>query len=111
MLVLFAEILLGFLVEGFLAPERAEIIGLCFILGCASGGRGINVHAADGIMHCGCHELSFQLDYAQFYISDKRKEAYEEIGKMAYHVYRFIPRSFGKFRIVLRSSSGVVFTS
>ena len=45
----FAKILLGFLVERHLIAERAEVVGLTLVLRRASGGRGVNVHAADGI--------------------------------------------------------------
>ena len=62
-LVGFAQVLLRLFVEGFLATERAEVVGLAFILRCASGGGGINVHAAYGIVYCSCHSNSFQLDY------------------------------------------------
>jgi hypothetical protein len=51
----FSQILLGFLVEGFLATKRTEVVSLAFILGLASGCRGVNVHTADGIMYCSCH--------------------------------------------------------
>jgi len=58
----FAKIFLGFLVESLLATERTEVIGLTLILGCASGGCGGNVHAADGIMYCSCHGYLLLLD-------------------------------------------------
>ena len=58
-LVGFAEIFLGVLVEGFLAAERAEVVGLPVVLGCASGGGRVNIHAADGIMYGCCHSCSF----------------------------------------------------
>jgi hypothetical protein len=48
-----AEIFLGILVEGFLAAHRTEVIDLPFILGCASGGGGVNVHMTDGVVY-GC---------------------------------------------------------
>jgi hypothetical protein len=54
----FAKILFRFLVEGFLAAKRAEVVGLAFVFGLASGSRGVNVHSADGIMYCSCHRLS-----------------------------------------------------
>jgi len=56
-LIGFAKILLRLLVEGLLTTERAKVIGLSFVLGCASGGRGINVHVADGIMYCSRHRF------------------------------------------------------
>jgi len=60
----FSEILLGFLVEGLLATERAEIIGLAFIFRCASGCGGVDVHSADGIVYCCCHRFYLLLlDY------------------------------------------------
>ena len=49
--VRFAEVLLKFFVKGFLAPERAEVVGLSFILGCASGGCGVNIHSAGEIFN------------------------------------------------------------
>ena len=58
MLVFFTEILFGFLVEGLLAAERTEVIGLTVVFGCACGGGGINVHVADGVMYGSCHTLS-----------------------------------------------------
>lgn len=60
--VSFSEILFRFLVEGFLAPKRAEVIGLAFVLGCASGGRAVNIHSANGIMYCSCHRFLLLLD-------------------------------------------------
>ncbi|MDP1714924.1 MAG: hypothetical protein Q8L41_09275 [Anaerolineales bacterium] len=45
----FAKIFFRVLVKSLLATERAEIIGLPVVFGLASGGRGVNVHAADGI--------------------------------------------------------------
>lgn len=51
----FTEIFLRVLVEGLLAPERTEIIGLPLVLGLACGGGGVNIHAANGIVDCVCH--------------------------------------------------------
>jgi hypothetical protein len=58
MFVFFAEILIWFLIESFLAPERTEVIGLAFILGFSCGTGGVDIHSADGIMYRGYHKLS-----------------------------------------------------
>jgi hypothetical protein len=43
------DILAGFLVEGFLTARRAEVIGFALVFGLASGGLGVNIHAANGV--------------------------------------------------------------
>ena len=53
----FAEVFLRLLVECLLASERAEVIGLPVIFRRASGGGGIDIHVADGIVYSGCHNL------------------------------------------------------
>ena len=73
--VRFANILLRFLVEGFLTSERTEVIGLAFIFGLASGGRGIDVHAANGIVHSCCHRLSPSIDLI-ITLTDTSTESY-----------------------------------
>ncbi len=45
----FAEILFRVLVESLLTAERAEVESLPVVFGFASSGRGVNVHAADGV--------------------------------------------------------------
>ena len=80
-----AEILLRLFIEGLLATQRAEIIGLAFILGCASRSGRINVHAADGIMYCSCHRFSpFLLIMFVKYRRDERQSAYHSTGILAY---------------------------
>jgi hypothetical protein len=54
----FAEIFLRILVEGLLATERAEVISLPFVFGCASRCGRVNIHMADGVMYGSCHTLS-----------------------------------------------------
>jgi hypothetical protein len=53
-----ANILRGFLVKGRFASERAEVIGLSFVFGCAGSGNGVDIHVADRIMYSDCHTLS-----------------------------------------------------
>ena len=50
-----ADILLGPLVERLLAAHGAEVVGLSFILRRAGCSRGVDIHAADGIMYCVSH--------------------------------------------------------
>jgi len=57
MFVCLTEVFFRFLVESLLATERAEVVSLAVVLGRAGGSRGINVHAADGIMYGRCHRL------------------------------------------------------
>jgi hypothetical protein len=57
LLISFADIFFRLLVEGLLASERAEVIGLSFVFGRACRGGGINVHVADGIVNSGGHWL------------------------------------------------------
>ncbi len=71
----FANILLRFLIKGFLATERTEVVGLALILGLASGGRGIDVHAANGIVHSCCHRLSPSIDLI-ITLTDTSTESY-----------------------------------
>jgi len=49
----FADILIWFVVEGLLAAQGTEIIGLALVFGRAGCGRGINIHVTDGVMY-GC---------------------------------------------------------
>lgn len=61
----FSKILLGFLVKGFLATERAEIIRLPLVFGYTGSGGGIDIHVANGIVYSGSHKrVSFSLNYA-----------------------------------------------
>ena len=53
------KIFFRLLVKSLLASERAEIICLSFVFGCASCGVGVNIHVANGIMNSGCHRLVF----------------------------------------------------
>ena len=62
MFVLFAEILLRILIEGFLASRRAEVIGLSLVFGRSSRGGGVNVHVADGVMYGIVHDWLLLLD-------------------------------------------------
>ena len=57
MIVFFTEILFRVLIERLLASERAEVIRLPVIFRRASGGGGIDIHVADGIVYSGCHKL------------------------------------------------------
>src|SRR3972149_355070 len=54
----FAEIFLRLFIKSLLTTKRAEVISLTFVLGCASGGCGINVHPTDGVLNGCCHRLS-----------------------------------------------------
>ena len=53
----FAEIFLRLFIESLLATERTEVKSLPVVLGCASGGLGVNVHVTDGIVYCCCHSF------------------------------------------------------
>lgn len=65
-------------IKRLLTAGRTEIIGLPLVLGCASGGGGVNVHSANGIMYCSCHISSFCLDYASIF---RGQEAQENVDK------------------------------
>jgi hypothetical protein len=57
------RILLRFLVERLLATGGAKIVCLPFVFGTASGGLGINIHAANRVF--GVHIFSFLLNNDQ----------------------------------------------
>ena len=56
--VRFANVFFRVLIEGFLTTERAKVIGLSFVFGCACGGGGVNIHVADWVMYGNCHRSS-----------------------------------------------------
>ena len=47
----FAEIFLRLFIKRLLTTKRAEVIGLSFVFGRASGGRGVNVHMTNRIVY------------------------------------------------------------
>jgi len=53
----FADILIWFVVEGLLAAQGTEIIGLALVFGLTGRGCGVNIHVTDGIVHCCCHRF------------------------------------------------------
>ena len=53
-----AKILPRLLVEGFLATERAEVVGLAVVLGLARRALGRDVHIADGVFEGLSHKQS-----------------------------------------------------
>jgi hypothetical protein len=57
-----SKILFRLLFESLLASERAKVIGLPVVFGLASGGGGINIHAAYGVMYGCYHGYLFSFD-------------------------------------------------
>ena len=55
MFIRLAEIFLRVLIKGFLAAWGTEVVGLPLVLGCASRGRGVNIHSTNGVVYCICH--------------------------------------------------------
>ena len=84
----FAKILLRFFVKSLFTTERAEVIGLPVVLGLASGGGGVNIHAADGIMYSSCHWWSPLLPILRYLLRiEKSQIAYIQSGLHA-HCHR-----------------------
>ena len=52
-----AEVFLRILVEGSLATQRAEVIGLSFVFRRPRCSGGIDIHVADWIVYGGCHNV------------------------------------------------------
>lgn len=80
-LVGLAEVLFRLLVEGFLATERTEVVGLTVVLGLARRGLGRDIHVTDGVFEGLSHTQSpFIVILLESLKIDESQTAYIQTG-------------------------------